>query len=162
MLNPNFGSHLPLLIKAFNITKGDVIECGTGYFSTPVLHWLCQYNDRKLLSIENNVKFYIFNKAFHKGTHNVEYVKEWDNITLGDYGLAFIDCRPAKVRKEIARKLKDSVDIIILHDTQKKKKAMRMYEYESIYPLFKYQHHCTKTNTSALSNSVDVDSLLCR
>ncbi len=32
------GSHLKLLLVAATLTKGDMLEMGTGHFSTPVLH----------------------------------------------------------------------------------------------------------------------------
>ena len=163
MIKPGFGSHLPILIKAFHLTIGRVLECGTGYNSTPVLHWLCQYYDRPLLSLESQKEYYDLNKAYQDGNHRVKFVKDgdWEKIGEGNnYGLVFIDCKPAGQRIKIARALKNRAEIIVLHDSQKKPKAMEMYQYESIYPLFKYVHHSGQpNNSSALSNRTDVVEL---
>ena len=36
-----WGSHLPVLIHLMNHTTGDVLELGTGLYSTPYLHHAC-------------------------------------------------------------------------------------------------------------------------
>jgi hypothetical protein len=157
MIKPGFGSHLPILIKAFDLTQGSVLECGTGYNSTPVLHWLCRYYNRSLRSLESVRQYYKLNKAFNDENHSVEFVKNWEDVVFDNYGLVFIDCKPAGQRKEIARALFQSAGMIVLHDTQQKQKAMEAYQYESIYPLFRHIYHAEQPfNTSVLSNYVNV------
>lgn len=63
-------THIPLLAKTFEISRGDVLELGTGYFSTTLLLWLCQMERRNLYSYESDEFWYkksIKNKApYHK------------------------------------------------------------------------------------------------
>ena len=56
-MTKDWSSHLPVLIKIMSITTGDVLEIGTGIYSTPFLHWACFGKKRNILSIENNDKY---------------------------------------------------------------------------------------------------------
>jgi len=47
-------THLPLLLRMFEMSSGDVLEMGTGYFSTLVLRWYCEMFERELYSYESN------------------------------------------------------------------------------------------------------------
>ena len=40
--NNNWGSHVRLLTAAALSTEGDILECGTGFFSTPLLHKIAE------------------------------------------------------------------------------------------------------------------------
>ena len=44
----DWSSHLPVLIKLMAMTSGDVLEVGTGIYSTPFLHWACFSQGRNL------------------------------------------------------------------------------------------------------------------
>jgi len=46
----HFGTHLPMLAAALMVTRGPVLELGTGFWSTPTLHQLCW--DRELVTVE--------------------------------------------------------------------------------------------------------------
>src|SRR5678815_1401817 len=45
-------SYYPLLYKALEETRGDIIEMGCGHGSTPLLHHYVTMNERTLLSYE--------------------------------------------------------------------------------------------------------------
>ena len=60
-------THIPMLIKVFELTKGDVLELGTGYFSTTILRWLCQMAKRRLISYETS------NFWYEKAIKNLAY-----------------------------------------------------------------------------------------
>ena len=56
-LNPDhgeFGTHTRLLWAAAKATQGDVLEMGTGAFSTPMLHNLTASAGRRLVSAETD------------------------------------------------------------------------------------------------------------
>ena len=56
-LNPNhgeFGTHTRLLWAAAKASQGDVLEMGTGAFSTPMLHNLTGSAGRSLVSAETD------------------------------------------------------------------------------------------------------------
>ena len=50
-------THVPLLVRVFEMSEGDVLEMGTGYFSTLILKWLCEMHDRTLYSFEGSRKW---------------------------------------------------------------------------------------------------------
>ena len=56
-MNPDhgeFGTHMRLLWAAAKASKGDVLEMGTGAFSTPMLHNLTASAGRRLVSAETD------------------------------------------------------------------------------------------------------------
>lgn len=149
-----YATHVPLLTRAFDLSTGDVLEVGTGYFSSTLLEWLCSITGRKLVSYETSPKWYERAKQMQSSYHDIIFVDNWDDIPLDQkhWGLAFIDHDPGLRRAvEIAR-LKDVADYIVVHDTEP---ASEIYhDYESIYPLFKYRYDDTRVTpwTSVLSN----------
>jgi len=157
---PGWSSHIPLLLKAFNATKGDVLELGIGFYSTPLLYWLCEEAGRNLVSYEDNTKYfrllrYFFNHKGHEGT----LVKDWNKIDIDrKWGLAFVDHNGEEREKKI-RRLANRAHIIVAHDTDSK--LNEFYNYDRIWNLFKYRYDYTKAspNTTALSNFVDLSFL---
>ena len=56
-LNPDhgeFGTHTRLLWAAAKASQGDILEMGTGAFSTPMLHDLTESTGRQLVSAETD------------------------------------------------------------------------------------------------------------
>lgn len=135
------------------------MELGGGFFSTPLLHWLCSENRRKLVTYEDNHDFDGFLKSFTSRSHFIVYVNSWEDISLKDHWtIAFIDHGPVngksepESRKASAIRLKDNVDYLVLHDTNSK-------EYdEEFWKNFKYVYHWTwaTPNTSIVSNLKEI------
>ena len=151
---PLFGSFLPVLIKAIQISDGPVLEMGMGVFSTPVMHWLCLESKRPLVSFENDVDYFNFHSHFYSPMHNIRFVADWDaaDIESTHWGVALIDHAPGTRRIEDIKRLADKADFIIVHDTEKSQN--HHYHYDQIFPLFKYhyQYRREKPYTSVLSN----------
>ena len=147
-------SHLPLLVRAFNVSKGDVLEVGTGYFSTTILHWLGAITGRKIVSYEMDREWFNKAKKDQNDYHDVIFVEDWDKIPLDQkhWGLAFIDHAPAKRRIVEIERLKDLAEYIVVHDTEPRNESV--YDYPSIYPLFKYRFDDKRVEpwTSVFSN----------
>jgi hypothetical protein len=147
-----YGSHLPVLVKVMEITKGPVLELGCGFSSTPLLHWLCQDQGRKFLSYENDMVW------IGKLGYPVEYIEDWAKTDIDDthWSAVFIDQRPGERRIIDALRVKDHADLIVLHDSEPE--LDKYYGYEKIYPLFKYRYDYTKflPNTTVISNSIDI------
>ena len=154
-------SHIPILIKAFELSKGPVLEMGMGPFSTPVLHWLCLDKKRELVSYENNPNWFNKNKIFETNSHKVTFVKDWDEIDISKihWGVAFIDHAPNERRKVDIKKLANCADYIVIHDSGEYQDEH--YLYSEIYPLFKYKYDYTKEKpyTTVLSNFKDLSIL---
>ena len=151
-----YGTHIPVLIKIMEITKGPVLELGCGFNSTPLLFWLCKDQDRKFVSYDNDQRW------IEKVGYSVEYASDWDKTDIDNthWSVAFMDHRPGERRSIDAVRLKDKADFIILHDSVSE--LGKFYEFEKIYPLFKYRYNYTKflPNTTVLSNLVDIGKYL--
>jgi hypothetical protein len=148
-------THIFTLVRAFDQSEGDVLELGTGYFSTLLLHWLCGIAGRKLVSYDNQWRWYKRAKeAWNIGDHEVHFVEDYDTLNLTDrhWGLVLIDHSPHLRRSIDAIKLKDHADFLVLHDTEPTDEGL--YNYQEVYPHFKYIYHSKKYIpwTSVISN----------
>jgi len=158
-LSKNYTTHYTLLIKVLLASKGDVVECGGGVFSTPLLHWICKFMDRELITYENDSAYYAFEHTFQSRQHRVRFVEDWDKIdTKTRRGVVFIDHHPAERRMIETIRFKDVADYIVIHDTER---ASREYNKPEVFEQFKYQYtwkDC-KPWTSVLSNFKDLSNL---
>lgn len=154
------GSHLPLLIELIKKSEGPILELGTGFYSTPILHWLCADMGRKLVSYESSKDYFAIARNYITDFHEVNFVEDWSKIDLsGHWGLAFVDHYPANQRiKEIVR-LVDNVDYIVAHDSEPRHDSG--YQYSKVAPLFKYRYDYDKfyPHTLILSNHKDLSNL---
>ncbi len=155
-------TYMPMLIKTIQMTKGPVMELGSGLFSTPLLHWLCQADGRKVVSYESDPEFYKFSHKFQSKNHRARLIKDWNEIDLKTHwSVVLIDHspkRPLKRGMDII-KLKDKADYIVIHDTGPEIQAK--YGYEEVWPHFKYRHdwkECTQW-TTVVSNFYDLSNL---
>jgi hypothetical protein len=159
--NPNWSSHLPVLIKVLNISEGPVLEMGMGLFSTPVLHWLCLDQKRTLVSYDNNTEYFNQNKAFETDLHQIIFIEDWDkaNIENVHWGLVFIDHLPDERRKVDIKRIANNADYIVVHDSEEKNEYK--YHFSEIYSLFKYRfdYRRQKPYTTVLSNFKDLGNL---
>lgn len=155
--NPHYCSHLPVLIKVLQITSGDVLELGTGVYSTPVIHWLCVPHQRHIYSFDNEPSYWNMTEKFRDEYHKIEVVDDWDKIEIErPWNVVLVDHSPGIRRKvEIAR-LANYAEYMIVHDTDWRSEPA--YQYKEIYPLFKYRYdyNFRKPHTSILSNFVDL------
>jgi len=166
---PKFGnpepvaSHIPLLVRVFDKSKGDVLEVGTGYYSTLLLHWLANTSRRQLYSYESSD--YWYKRATEKmrmenDYHHIVYCPNWDDIpTDKHWGMIFIDHGPNERRIVEIEKFKDKCDYMVIHDTEPA--SNRAYKYSEIWPLFKYKYDYNKIlpATSVVSNFKDLKDI---
>jgi len=134
-LGKSYTTHVGVLVKVLQMSKGDVIEMGTGPYSTPLLHWVCKGMGRHLISYEDNLEYYNFARQYRSGFHSIRQVTDWDKVGIPPHcGVVLIDHMPSIRRGIDALRFKDSADYIILHDTE----AVKTYGYDKIWPNFKY------------------------
>jgi len=133
------GSHIPVLIKMFQMTDGPILELGAGTFSTPLLHWLCLDNKRKLVTYETDKEYFDSEIAQYKTDfHDVHWIGSCLDVPNTDHwGFVFIDHHPNLERKESAKRFADVANFIILHDALPRWEPK--YHYSEIFPLFKYK-----------------------
>jgi hypothetical protein len=154
-----WGSHLPILIKLVNQTKGDILELGMGLYSTPFLHWAC-FPDRTLVSYESDFDCWFKNVGYENKTHLVQLARNWDNIFIDrDWDIALVDHSPSQRRIVEIKRLANFAKYIVIHDTQRNS---RFCDLNQIWPLFKYRYDYTKAvpHTTVVSNFVDLSFLV--
>jgi hypothetical protein len=132
-ISVEYGSHIPALIKVINITRGPVLEMGMGLFSTSYLHFAC-YPKLRLVSYDNHKDYFEWLIPFRSDFHEIHFVEDWDKIDIsGHWSVALIDHDPVSRRKEEIKRLTNSTDYIVVHDTNPR--LERKYRYSEIYPL---------------------------
>jgi len=156
-------THLPVLLRVIDVSEGDILEMGTGYFSTLVLHWFSDLTGRRVVSYETNPMWYRKVSKYNSGKHEVILIDSWDDapIEKQHWGVAFVDHGPNGRRHvELQRLAKaNNVDYIVIHDTEERHD--NQYHYSRIWDLFKYRYDHKKyvANTSVVSNLKDLKNL---
>lgn len=148
-----YSSHIPVLAKLLPMSRGPVLEMGTGYFSTPLLHWMCLAEKKLLTSYETNSNFYNAFTQFNTEHHKVIFVSNYDDAPIEKpWGLAFIDHAPALRRVVDIKRLANCAEYVIIHDSDGKED--KKYRYKEIYPLFNYSYTfaVARPYTTVLSN----------
>lgn len=154
------GSHLPVLIKLVEMTDGPILELGTGFCSTPFLHWAC-YPRRKLVSYENNPEYFDFARSFRKDFHHVYCVDDYDDVDLEShrYNIAFLDHSPGSRRGKDILRLKNA-DYIVIHDSENSN--ARAYGLTQVFNKFRYRYKYNDAYpfTSVWSNRFDLGDFI--
>jgi hypothetical protein len=137
--NSVMATHVPLLVRVFDISKGDVLEIGTGYFSTLVLHWLAHIYKRNVYSYESRQYWYDRALKLKSKYHQIFKVGSWDELPVDKHwGLVFVDHSPEARRHVEVKRFADGADYIVMHDTQPE--SDEIYQFSKIWHLFKYRH----------------------
>jgi hypothetical protein len=155
-----YGSHLPVLIQAVKKTKGDILELGSGVFSTPYLHSVALLEKRNVTTYENFKSWFNFLKSYETRHHKLIFTKDW-NIDLNKrWDMALVDVTPDDMRIELVKQLANNTKYIIIHDSNGRYK--NNYHYDKIYPLFKYQFDYSdyQPATTVLSNFVKLKNFI--
>jgi hypothetical protein len=156
-----YGTHLPFLIRIMEQTSGRVAEFGAGTFSTPYLHWKTYLQNRKLISFENDERMFAMFEGYKTDWHEIIRVADWDAIDLsGKWSVALIDHKPKLRRIEEIKRLADTCDYIIVHDTEGRRE--REFHYQDTLAMFKYRKDFTlvRPHTCVVSNLVNLDHLV--
>ena len=129
-------THMTMLMKVLQHSRGTVLELGGGQFSTPLLHWICKEQGRKLITYESDPDYYKLCKGFQSGLHRVRFIENWDDVPLDNYGVVFVDHHPDTRRVVDLIRFKDKADFIVCHDTEKREK----YGWDQADEHFKHQY----------------------
>jgi len=158
--NIDSGSHLPVLTKLMEISEGPVLELGTGFYSTPYLHWACFQQNRKLVSYDASLLYFELASGCARDFHEVYFVKDWNKINISQHwGIALVDHEPILQRLVDIQRLANNSDYIVLHDSEESNDYA--YKYSEIYSLFKYRYDYNKRlpHTTVVSNFKDLSEL---
>jgi predicted O-methyltransferase YrrM len=148
-----WGSHIPMLLTAFQSTHGPVLELGAGHFSTPILHSLCHATRRPLLTLESDAAWIKKFVGLESDVHELRLVMSWDEIesVIDDsWGLVFIDHSPSELRAEALRKVTGGT-VVVIHDAERKDGGLRDVMGEFRYSVIDKARH-RQPWTAALSH----------
>ena len=155
-------THIPLLVRAIDKSEGDILEIGTGYFSTLILHWISAIMKRHVYSYESREFWYNRAKKNETEFHHIVYCPTWDlaDFDQRHWGLVFVDHSPNNRRPvEIAR-LANKCDFMVIHDTDPERDFM--YGHQKALAPFKYRYDYEriKPYTTVVSNFFDVGDMV--
>ena len=130
-----WSTHMPVLIKLAGITTGAIMEVGSGIYSTPLLHWLCDETKRSLVSYERNKDFIKLAREYESENHIVRLIDNYLEIPNTDhYSIIFIDHSGHSRGKTVVH-FKNSADYVVIHDSNHVRKNL----YHLAFPEFKYR-----------------------
>lgn len=154
------GTHIPLLVRMFDLSTGPVLELGTGRYSTPVLHWLANMSERHVISCEIEPKWYERAKRMASPYHHIVAVRSWDELPTEHVGLAFIDSAPAESRSFLIAKYALVADYLVVHDTEAEQESV--YGMAPMLAMFTHRYDYTKLrpHTTVVSNRFDLGGIL--
>lgn len=139
------GSHVPFLAAAVARSSGPVAEFGTGWWSTPMLHYMCA-GKRHLDSYETDQEWLKVMAQFSGPDHLLHHVSKWNDVELLPfYGAVFVDCSMDSTltphhRPALVKRLKTKAKFIVCHDTEADiRPAAGDYGWAELDGLFKYQ-----------------------
>jgi len=150
----SYGTHIHPLVMAVLKTEGPIIEFGTGDFSTPILHEICQYQDRLLISYDDHEEWHKNFTDLRTDKHEFHLVEDWSKVPVIPCGVVLIDHAPAERRVVDIERFQNDCQILVVHDTD----AMNYYGYQPYFDKFKYvwTYERFKKSTTLLSNFIDV------
>ena len=165
--NIPYGSHQPVLIHLLNtITEGNVMEFGMGIHSTSIMHTICAKQGRKLLSIDNDMKWFSQNEKYRTENHEMHFFNtnkllncEYDFFNM-DFAIIFVDAAPASLRQFFIEKMKGHTDYMIVHDTEELShpgihNGQNVYKYN--FSSFKHVLHFYKIMpTTSIISDLDI------
>ena len=163
-----YSTHQPILIHLLNtIKKGDVLEYGMGWNSTPIMHTICGMQGRKLLSVETDKEWFDKFAGYQGDNHNLLHVdcqelSKWNHPLFKEkYVIAFIDGSNNISRQKFIETIKVNVDYFVIHDTEE---AVHNFKYPEFtygwdFSGFKHCYHLQIGGPSAslVSNLEEID-----
>ena len=150
-----YGSHLPHLLKAVELTTGPVLELGSGDSSTPHLHDVCERTGRLLLTVESDQGWLARYHHLLSGNHHFEFHADPSDVLERQkrWGVVFVDHSPGQTRRRAVALARPLADYIVVHDTEE-----LGYGLEEILSSFKHRKdfRYSRPWTTVVSDSVEI------
>ncbi len=155
-MNP-YATHREVLLAALwhtGVSRGAVLECGAGDFSTPLLHEVCAAQGRKLVTLETDPLWLLRFSSLASPDHELALVADWAAPRPGPWDVAFVDCDPPAARGALMDVLVRSSRYVVAHDTEPASVTMNNYRLER----FKYRRDFIRLlpNTSVVSDTTPI------
>lgn len=117
-----YATHQKYLAHYIKKTTGDIVEFGTGHGSTGFILDLIKGTGRKLLSLENDRKWYhkMIELYPPNDDHSYIFVKDWKEelakLDKNAYSIVFVDQSPWEARMWTMEYFLDTAEYILIHD----------------------------------------------
>lgn len=124
-----YSTHQPVLWHyAKKVKQKPILELGSGFGSTPLLHTHCQEHGLNLWTADGDLLWLKKFRPMQSDKHqlcgirmlNSEDLEDWEKfltqMSYRDWGLVFVDQAPWLARIMAIRLLKDSCDYMVVHD----------------------------------------------
>ena len=139
-------THHPVTVACAIAAKGLVVECGSGHYSTALLHTICKMKNLGLRSFDEDPEWAALMNAAYRGQHTVEHSADIAQSVLGlpvVPDMLFVDNGCFKIAAlwqrrrvlEVARDL--GVRLIVCHDTEPKNR--HKYQFDQAFPWFRHR-----------------------
>jgi hypothetical protein len=136
--DPTRASHLPLLTVAVMATKGEVIECGGGWGSTPVLESVCRVMKRRHTVYEDAMAWAV--EVGKMVTQPVVLIRpaDWCRVGIPRCGVCLVDhaAFASRGRALLVERLHGIADVVVVHDTEPEHESV--YGWEGCWAAWKY------------------------
>lgn len=114
----SWGSHLVPLMACVCATRGAILECGVGDWSTPLLHAYCAAGGRRLVSLDEDRQWVERFAPMRSSSHEVSAVR-YDAVLPGlaeqDWSVVLLDQSPGWRRAKDALMFMRA-EFIVVHD----------------------------------------------
>lgn len=140
----DYFSHYPVLAAAVVAGKGEVLEFGSGYGSTMMLHYMCKAMGVDLTTLDTDKAWLSRFDRYASAQHTFGHLQDGNTILAyaeslrGPLGCAFVDCAPGDVRYKVIIALANKARFIVAHDSERDHGTGANYQYELAEPHFKY------------------------
>ena len=129
-----YATHQQLLVRTALKTTGTILELGSGWYSTPVLHEIATAMGRRLITVDNDPEWLATFEVMRSDLHELISVSSWDQFKPAEhYGMAFVDHAPGERRSIEMNRLRGRVDVFVIHDTE-----AAGYGFEKSLPTFQH------------------------
>jgi hypothetical protein len=113
MMDP-YATHQRLLAYALSRWGGPVLECGAGWYSTPLLHGICE-SKHELVTLESDDDWRSQFEYLKSEGHT--FVGSEEEIPDHPWGVVFVDGRTEDRPRHIERFLERS-EVVVVHDAE--------------------------------------------
>jgi predicted O-methyltransferase YrrM len=152
-----YATHIPLLAAALAAAgPGPVLELGAGTFSTPMLRAICAATGRWLMTVESNPEWFKKFYGYRSQGHAMLQMGLEQDLAQR-WAVVFVDNAPAAQRVIDIERLRESCELMVVHDTEEP-----VYGYEPAFVKFKYRvdYRRMRPWTSILSMTRDLSQFV--
>ncbi len=152
-----WGSNYVVLLAALYATEGPILELGTCYSSSPLIHNVAAEMGRYVMTVESEPallqRFLILKNplhdyayvsrepaSFHEYLPSPRYYQSWSGVGIdAQWGLVLIDCSPSTYRWQDILRLQNSTSAFVITDT--KDQLFGKHREQEVANTFPYKFH---------------------